>query len=895
MTSSTRRFAETLIEVLLLSFAAAPCVALAGSVAQLGSSGGPPQSVAPVSGVERAFDNVRLLHPSAEGAPMPYQARHRVFHRTLLRAATAYVAILAVALLILVCARRLSTLSVEEGTVRSLAGAEDEPGGACGGHAAGGGEEESVEENESLQEAIIQQAKENMRRTKEMIRILVALKSGYNYKAVNSATSVFVLVLSDVGLLGGFVDNELRSLRELWLSAMEEAVESAQALETGRFATDTTSSMIKIHRINGELVALMSTIRTADKNGKLVVEGSRWTALQGLVRVQEVVLDMACAYLSVLHPASGASTQARRHALGRLGSLSHTRRRMVLANKSYASYFRRFQLRGFARKRFGEAGAQVARETYLPSSPQDQINYLREHFATDLKVRPQEAAAAVRPQEAAAAVSTHSPPDTAPTSEGEKAPLPSQGLTMQPPASLVQPATTPEPPQAPSAQLQETPVQFVGPPQPSQGPTMQPSGPAVQPAGPPSASGLGPQGPHSFEKLGARPKTHSAAAAVGGKKSSGTSPKQPPSGVPHVAQFLAVTPKGPTGAGHPFASSLDTHMKKPPGKDPGILVQAPQSSATVMHNVGDEVEEEIDPSDDSSLHAGQPIHAPLPPQEQIPFLSTPWAAPGAPVGPLIPGMRPPFSPRAGAFFGVAQGVPRSGLPISRPSLPVGFWEHPRPSGPAPHTVQRPPGPSGMSTGVSYMPPFAWPPQPPGFAGPQGPGGFMRQTWQRQSRPSGPLSSTSEGSPYGRLLGAIQHPVPKAPPPRFPSMPSPSGLISPSPSQPSVGGPPHASPSVPSGPGQFSPFFGAPSTRSPFFPSASKLPLSQLHPPPPSQLSLIGSSPLGQPTLAVSWHPSTDPPPDQEEPKSRISGAFHGTPMGEPTPSSTSVTTAPPPS
>ncbi|KAL8448871.1 hypothetical protein Emed_003441 [Eimeria media] len=953
MTSSLRAFASTLLEFLFLSFVAAACRTLAENISKLGSAGGLTQSVATVAEVEKASDNVRLLHPSAEGASMPCQTRHRVFHRTLLAAATNYVAILSVALLILVCARRLSNLSVEEGRVRSLASAEvNELAGACGGDAAGGGEEENHEEDQAWQEGIVQQAEENMRRAKEMICLLVALKGGHKFKAVTSATSVFMLVLSEMGLLGGFIDEELSSLRQLWLSAMEDAVGSAQALGTAWFATDITLSMKNIHIMNGELAALMSTIRTADKNGKLILEGSRWVALKDLVRVQEVVLNTACAYLSVLDPAREVRVNARHQALGRLAKLAEVRRRMVLVNESFAKYFASFQLQGFARKRFGEPGAQGAREKNPPLSPQDQIDYLREHFSTNIRVRP---------QEAAAAVSTPSPADTAPTSEGEKAPLPPQVLPMQPLESPMKPAGSPQPPQAPRAPLQGIPMQPVGPAQPP----MQPPGSAVQPAGPPSASGLGPQAPYSLEKLGARPKTHSTVAATGGKKSSGTSSKKPSSGVPHVVQLPAGTPQDPRGARLPSTSSLKTHMKKPQGGDPGILDEHSQSSATTTHkgtppsrgkgpevkkpglkdvrpsvkegalpgpwaeaeggaaevppdvpagelaqglaalsvgkeegltaDDGVEAGEGIDPSDDSTVHPRQTKQVPLPTQGQHPSSSVPWSAPGTPVSPHMPGVRSPFSPHVGTFFGVAQGMPRHMLPTPRPPLPSGFGGPPHPSGPAPHTVQRPPGPPGMSTGVSATSPFVRPRPPPRFAGPQQPGGFVRHILQRPPEPSGPLTSTSGGPVYGPLLGTIRHPFPRAPRPPFPSMPSPSGLIPPSTSQPRVAATPHVSPSMPSGPGPLSSLFGAPKTWSSLCPSAPGLSLSGPHPAPPSQPSLMGPSPSGLSTPALPWHPSTDPSPDQNKPKSRISGAFHGTPMGEPKPSSTSVTTAPPPS
>ncbi|KAL8448869.1 hypothetical protein Emed_003439 [Eimeria media] len=798
---------------------------------QLGSAGGPPQSVAPISGVEKASDNVRLLHSSAEGVSMPRQARHRVFHRTLLGAATAYVAILAVALLILV---------------------------------GEGGEEESVEEDEPPRENLIQQAKQNIESFKEAVERLKLLKSGAAAIASRAATSLYILLICEMGLLGGFADRELRRNK------------------------------------------------AAKRKRRVKLGMRRWVVLQKLVKVQAVTASIANKYLSIIHPDSGAIHFPGRQALSLLAALAEARRTMLLAEPLFAAYFEGFPLQGLARQRFGPSCGRIARAANPPLHPDAQIRYLHEHFPEDLSTQP----SGIR------AGPTSSPPGATPSSEQEAPTMHPRGPPLQP--------------QSPPIHPQRSPVQTPSPP--------------LQPSAPPSASGPGSHGSHFFAQLGARPKTSSQGTASSGQKSGLMSSKQASPGDPKAVRPSLPSPPGKEvkqsqgkapGSRHPDFKSevwnvgprlrqrkfleankwerVDAASSSKEETSPGLWPEAEGGVADEPQGVpdgemaqglaalsvgkeggltaddGGEAGEGIDPSDDSTVHPSQTTQVPLPTQGQHASLSAPWSSPATPVSPHMPGVMPPLPPLVGPFFGVPQGMPRPTLPIPRPSVPLGFWEPPRPSGPAPHTEQTPPRPPGMSTGVSDMSPFVRPHPPPGFAGPQQPGGFVRQTWQRQSRPSGPLTSTSGGPVCGPLLGTIQHPFPRAPPPPFPSMPSPSELIPPSPSQPSVEGPPHSSPSVPSGPGPLSPFFGPPSIWSPLSPSTSKLSFSGSHPGPSSQPSLMGPSSSGLSTLAVPWHPSADPTLDQEEPKSRISGAFHGTPMGEPTPSSTSVTTAPPPS
>ncbi|KAL8448873.1 hypothetical protein Emed_003443 [Eimeria media] len=843
---------------------------MAGDISQLGLAGGPLQVVAPVSGLEKVPDNVRLLHLSAEGVSMPRQARHRVFHRTLLGAATAYVAILAVALLILVCARRLSNLSVEERRVRSLAGAEgDEPAGACGGSADGGEEEESGEEDEFSPEVIIQQARENIESFKKAVESLKQLKTGAPPKTVKAAMAFYILLICEIGLLGAFVDRELRDLKSQWHAVMQEAIDSAEAVKTGRKHATSGHGDSELHDMNGDLVLFIGTIRSSKKTRMARMGENRLAVLASLVEVQAVTASIALEYLSIIHPESKATHGPQRQALRLLAAMADARRLMILGEKVFASYFKGFSSVGFARHIFGPSSGPIAQAANPPLDAGAQIAYLREHFPED--------------------------------------------LSTQPPGPLAEPTSS-----SPGAALSS------------------------------SASGPGSHGPHSYAQLGARPKTSSQGTASTGQKSGLMPSKHASSGDPKAAGHSLSSPPGKEGKqpqGIALGSSPPDTKSEPwimgprlrqrryveamkraqadaassrkgktlPGPRPeaeggaadkpkkvpegemaqGLAALSVGQEGGLTADDGGAAGEGREPSDGSTVHPGQTIQVPLPTQGQHPSSSAPWSAPGTPVSQQMPGVS--LSPLAGPFFGVPQGMPRSRLPSPRPPLLPGFGGPPRPSGPAPHTVQRPPGPPGMSTGVLAMSPPVRPPPPPGFTGPQQPGGFVRHMLQRPSGPSGPLTSTSGGLTYGPLPGAIEQPFHRAPRPPFPSMPSPSGLTPPSLSQPRVAAPPHVLPSVPSGPRPRSSLFGAPSTWSSLFASAPRLSLSGPHPAPPSQPSLMGPSPSELSTPAVSWHPSTDPSPGQHKPKSRMSGAFHGMPMGEPTPSSTSLTTAPPPS
>ncbi|KAL8269977.1 hypothetical protein Esti_006098 [Eimeria stiedai] len=948
MTYSLCSFVATLVETVFLSVAAAPYQGMAGDLSQLGLAGGPSQSFAFVAGVEKAPDSISLLLASADRASVPRQTRHRVFHRALLGAATAYVAILAVALLILACARRLSRLSVEGGRVRSLAGGDgNEAAGACGGNAEGGEEEDkNYEEDRALQHAIIEQARENLQGFRQMVSTLAGLRSGHTFKAVTSATSVYILLLSDMGALGAFIDEELLPLRPLWLQVMKEAVESATKLETGWPAVGRSLALRNIHWMNGDLVNLLETLREKRKKGRFTVGGRRWTALHSLVRVQTVTLQIAYSYLYVLHPESGATRGPRREALARLAALSEIRRKMILASQSFAGYFGGFHSQGFARKRFGASCGQAARAANLPLKADDQIRYLCEHFGGDLDVQPQGAAAAER---------TPSPPGPAPSSEQTGPPQHPQGPPKQPPGPPRQPAW-------PSMQ----------PPEPSK----QPPWPSTQPPGPPSASGSGSQGPGPFGHLGARPRLYSEVAA-GGQAGSGMSSREPSLGVPHGVQHPAEKPGGPKGAGPPFASPLSAQKKKPSGSASGLPPPVPQASVSgwdmgshvhplkgtdIMRSALEEVvasgkegassglweeaegvpegthvhvdwlaeelealalaeEEEflaadggefgvVQPSAGSSLQASRATHVPSPPEGQALFPSSPWAAPRTPAEPHTPGPTPSLSSPANAFFGVPEGAPRP--PIFRPPLPSLFagpvrqilqrprgpppgpvrqiLQRPRgpPPGPVRQILQRPQGPPpGVPQGLPQMSSIPRPPPPPGFTGPPKYGDLARQILQGLqgfARPSGPFPSTSEGPLYGPLLGAVEHPFTRGFFPPSPSIPFPPG---PFPSQPIVGGPPHVSPSVLSVRGPVPPWSAPPSIWAPF-PALFSTPFfSGPLPPSFSQPNVSGPSSLGLATPAVSGPPVSHPSSTQGG-QSRISGPFRGTPLGEPAPSATSL-------
>ncbi|KAL8445120.1 hypothetical protein Emag_005186 [Eimeria magna] len=892
---------------------------MAGAVSQLSLAGGPPQSIAPDAGVEKAPDSVRLLHPSGEETSMSRQARHRVSHRTLLGAASSYVAILAVALLILVCARRLSNMSVEERRVRSLAGAGGhEPAGACGSNAEGEREEESHEESAAWQETVIQQARQNIESFRELLKLLVELKSASAAKALRAATSCYLLLLAEMGLLGGFVETELRSIAPLWHQLMQQAIDSSVQLETGRQFSDSGHGPPEIHEMNGDLLELIGTIEMAKRKRTMRLGVNRWAVLQRLVQVQAFTVSIACRYLYIIHPASEATRGPRRQALSGLAAMTDARRLMLLAEEPFAAYFESFFTRGLARQRFGPSCGRIARGAKPPLDPDDQIFYLLENFFEDLSPQP---------RETAVAYPIPSPPAVTPSSE-------QKGPTMQ----------------------------TQTPPMHRQDPPMQPPWPPLQPPGPLLASGS--QSPSPSALVATRPKLYSEVAASAAQKSGGSPSKQPPPGDLEGAWPSLPSPSRAmnqlqvSAPGHPphspnatrdnwnvgprlrqqkalKAKGLAPNDVASSGKKEALLgpwagaeggfAEEPQAlvgdfdlaqalaALSVAEEEGstadveDEAEEMFELLDSSASHASQAVHVPLPSQGHSPFSFAPWAAPGTPMGNQMPGVRPPSSPTAGAFFGFPQGAPKPTFPLTGPSLPPGFWEPKRSAGLAGLKVLRPPG----FPEAPPLSPFLEPSPPPGFAVGSRFGGFAKQSLQRPSGPFGPLPPTSKGPPtsgdpfYGPLHGALQDPPPRSPQAPFrkrlsrpfplsPSQPRTGGLPHVAPAAKSMQGPPHVSPLVPSVLGPLAPLFGAPSIWSPL-PSSDSIPFSSwpqhLS---PLQPSVSGPSPLGLSSLAVFGLSSTDTSSDEDESESPLVGVFHGAPMGEPTPSSTSVATAAPP-
>ncbi|KAL8432323.1 hypothetical protein ACSSS7_004690 [Eimeria intestinalis] len=876
---------------------------MAGDVSQLGLAGGPHQSFAIVSGTEEAPDNLNLLHASAQGISVHRQTRHRVFHRAILEAAKAYVAVLAVAFLILVCVRRVSNLSVAGGRVRSLAGAEEkEAAGACGGNGEGGGEEEKHGDGRA---ALIEQARKNIESFREVIMDLTELKSASAYRSSNAAVSTYILIIAEMGPLGIFIDRELVDLRPLWREMMHEAINSALTLETGWHFAKGSGGFPDIHMMNGDLTEYMDAMITAKKTRKARLSVDRLAALRGMLQVQPVTASIARACLRTINPKSDATRSARKQALGRLAAMADARRLMMLADKSFSNYFGSFFSRGFARQRFGLPCGRIARGANPPKNPEDQIKYLQEKFPEDSSVQSLETAAAVRPE---------SPPDEA-----------SSATQMRPSV-------------------------------PPQGPPTHPQGPLAHPACPPSASGPGSQRPYSSKHLGARPKQ---AAASSGQKSSGPPSKQPSpeelmgKGISDASSLDTKPGKPPGGASgslpQPPESSTLTWQVGPRFRRSqavrrdvwapndvassstqkassesleeaeGGAQEGPQAPVAEIQEAlvslvvteeekstaddGVEPEKGMQALDSSPFYAGQVTHGPRPQQGQAPAF--PWPAPRAPIGRPVRGLMPPFSPRAGTFMGFAQGLPRPPSPSVRPALP------PEPLGP-PHSGKPPGhalhGPPGLPTfpGASAIPPSHWSSSPPGFAAP--PQFSEAERHKRPIGPLGPLPPTSGGTDDGPPLGAAQHPFPRGPFPSSPSMPFPSGSLPPSTSEPAVGGPSHAAPAVPRmgfpprappsvrsglGPGPYNfagptlrPRFPPPGTFTPF-PSGTSSLL-------PSQPSASGPLSLGLFDFAVSGLPA-DAPWDPAEPSSRISGVYHGLALGEPPPSSTSVSTAPPPS
>ncbi|KAL8432322.1 hypothetical protein ACSSS7_004689 [Eimeria intestinalis] len=875
---------------------------MAGDVFQLGLAGGPLQSFAPVSGTEKAPGDVNLLHAPAQGISVHHQTRHPVFRRATLEAATAYVAALAVAFLILVCVRRVSNLSVAGGGVRSLADAEaNEPAGACGGSGEGGGEDEKHMDEKARRAAIVEQARKNIESFRGVIDDLKKLKRIAVYRSSSAAVSTYILLTTEMGVLGIFIDRELRAVRRLWREVMHEAINSALILETGWEFANSGRGSRDIHMMNGDLVGYLAIIAKAKKLRQVRVSGkNRFSVLEELLPVQPVTASLARAYLHAIHPESDATRSSRQRALGRLAAMTDSRRLMILAHESYSAYFEGFFLPGFARQRFGRSCGPIARSANPPLNPEDQIKYLQENFPMDLSAQSWETAAAVPPQ-----------------------PLPDEA----------------------------SPSTHEGAPMHAQGPPMHPQGPPAGPPGPPPASGPRSQGPYSFERLGARPRR---VVASSGQKSRKKPSKQP-------------SPEGPKVKGTSYASSLNTKPKKPPGSasdappvppkssrltwpaGPGphrrhkqrqgcapndvaqsgtreapseeaeggtpegpqapvdevaealvsLIIQEERSTA----DAGDGVEEGVQALDRSPFYASQATHAHTPQRGQA--LTSSW--PQAPIGPPQPGVRPPFSPSAGTFMGVAQGLPMPPPPSSTPALHLGPRGALRLGSPPGHVLHGPSKPL-VFPGASAMPPSHGSSPPAGSAGPPQFGGISTHILQRPVGPLGPFPSAGGGTDHGAPLGAARHPSPPGPASSLPSMPFPSGPLPPSISQPNIGGPPHAapalprmgspldvSPSKPSGLGPKPQFLSGPTFR-PRFPPDNSTP-SPFGPQalPPSQPSAIEGLSLGLLSLALSGLLGPEASEASAEPSSRISGIYLGSALGDPSPSSTSVSTAPPPS
>ncbi|KAL8448874.1 hypothetical protein Emed_003444 [Eimeria media] len=870
-----------------------------GDVSALSLAGGQPQSDALLTGVENAPDSTRLLRAS-----VPRQARHRVSHRTLLGAATASVAIFAVTFLILVCARRLSSLSVARGGPRSLAGAEgDEPAGACGGILPGEDEDEKREGDEVWQQAVLEQARKNIEGYRRVISKLVRLKSGPPYKAVQSAKSVYTLLISEMGALGAFVNHELLALRHLWLEVMTEAIESAEELQTIWVATHKTSALTEAFEANENLIEFISTMKTAkEKRQADSGEGLGWAALRRLVLVQPVAIDVACRHLDTIHPESGATRRPRRQAVGELSALADVRRTMILANRVFAAYFKRFVSRGVARQKFGSSCGSQARAANPPLAPEDQINQLQEMFPREPRIpSPGEAAAVVR----------RSPPGSRPSSK-------QKGHPKQPAGTPVKPLGAPAQPQGPS-----------------------------MPGGPPGAelpsasySGTG------MEKL-------SRSTLVSERQPRTTSTVEtawyegPRRRRRRRLDFKAASSKDVALSGEGEAPS-EPWEEAEGGTAQGThasLVQVAEALAALAlaeeeestAGVGGEVEP-VHISGGGFLRGSQAEHARLPMQGQVPFPSSSWAAQGIPMGIHTPGVEPSSSPPVNPFFGVAQGAPRP--PPPRPSLPPEFMgPPPHFAGPVRQILQRPSGPFGDPSGSFSMSSSFTPSPPAGFPGfvtetlqaPAGPLGESHEVpgsrfltpslpsafsgssafegpashmLQEPTGPFGPLPSTSGDPFHASPLGTVQHLFVSSDFPPLPSRPFSSGPLPPPPPQPSGPlrvssplpsdrSPPFVSSSVPSVLGSFPPLSATPGIwGSSLYPVSLPF-FSRPHTPSFPQPSFMGPSPLGPSTPSASAPPSSDSPPTQAGHRSRISGVFRGTPMGEPMPSDTSVTTPPP--
>ncbi|KAL8445122.1 hypothetical protein Emag_005188 [Eimeria magna] len=715
---------------------------MAGDMSQLSLAGGPSQSVAPVAGVEKAPDSVRLLHAFTEGAAMPHQARHPVFRGAILGAPIAYVAILSVALLILTCARRLSNLSVDEGRVRSLASRKGaEPAGVCAGNAAGGGEEAIYEGTSAWREAIVEQAEKNIRGFRDIVKKLVALKSGPSFSAVTGATSVYILLTSEMGLLGAFIDDELLAHRPLWLSVMKETIDSAEILNTGWPAAGDDVKLRDVHHMNGDLADFLG-IMTSKKERMRPLDGNRWTMLSNLVEVQAVSIEITRSYLTELGPHSGITHVRRKIALRKLGGVSDIRRRMILGNWSYGDYFKGFSSRGFAKRKFGDGAVRSARMETLPLRSQEQISFLLEHFPKDLSNLT---------RRDAPALSGHSSSSEAPSSKKKS---PDQPPEKRPKHPLPPPLQPPGPPRSPM------------------GPPMQP------PPTPPSASGPGSRGTDSSTELGAQPKSYSQAAASGSEKSSEALPWMSSLGVSRgglkgrgmVSTIaLSSTDEAPQTTATVFQGTIRLRRREGPKskeampKDVTPLSEEEASSRPEAEAEGRVSEGQNSPVGDSEEELVAP------PVEEKVASTAEEDDDGEKMQPL-----------ASATLEVPHGATTP--PTSSPSQPSGF------SGPqsfaevAKVISHRPPRPSEKPHG-SRRPLISKPSPLSAFDG-RPFAEVVKQTLRRPPKLSDPLPPTSGSPSFESPLEAVQPPHPGGPSPSFPSTPLPSAPITLTSSRPS---------------------------------------------------------------------------------------------------------------
>ncbi|KAL8432318.1 hypothetical protein ACSSS7_004685 [Eimeria intestinalis] len=846
--------------------------------AQLRLFGEPAQSYTLFAEVEKGPDNSR--HTSTEDMPVARQTRHRVFHQGIVRAATAYAAILACAFLILLCVRPLSALRAEGGRVRSLAGAEgDEPVVACEGSGEAFKEGEDHDDEKAQQQAIIEQARENIEEYKDAIMRLTDLAGGHAYHTAYAALSLYILLLSDLGALGAFIDRELLPLRSPWLEAMQQAVNSAGTLHTGWNYANSRGFISHMHSMIGDMVEMIGTIRSAKKRNIKPLQETTWALLQRLVQVQPVAIAIARKYLVILHPQSKVTRAVRQHIVGALGALADVRRTMILAEPSFARYFRKFFSRGFARRRFGHASGKFARPSSVPMNPDDQIELLRNSFFDDVGAHFVETEKAVPAQ--------RRPGGNPPTEQmghfahtwGASMQPPSPRLASSPGASqgiyFVSQAYAPPSWEAAAISGQES--SGISSKQPSPGGQM----------------GVWPYPPSSSTTRMEQPPESISDSPLEAKRWASTDDASPSE--PHMAlsglwtEFEGGGSEGPQGPADDIAEAL------------GPLSVLDEED--LIAQGGDGGKDVSQPLDGSPVHASQNTHAAAPTQGNTLFASSPWAAPGTPMGPHPPGVGP-YSPRGGAFFGFPEGAP--GLPTPQQPLPPGFLGPTSFVGLGAHIVHRHPAPLGEAHGVPG-PAFSKLSPPPGFTEAFRSAEQMRHVLN--TLPESPDSHLRQEDPhiFKPLHETVQHPFARGPSPSSPSStPFLSGPLPPSPShptiegpthvpppQPSMGSPPDVSTSVPGFQGSVPRSPGTPAIWTPLPTSPSTLYSSGPLHPRPLQPSFIGPSASRLPAPDVFGPPSTQSLPDKDESKSRGSGTYHGIAAGDSAPSVTSSAPHPP--